>query len=162
MKSISIVGKNYVGHFDKVRVACRALILKDDKILLSVEKKNDLWMIPGGGLESGESINDCVIREVREETGYVISESEPVLEIVEMYENRKYISNYYFGNVIGNSEKHLTSQEIGNDLDTKWVDISFALDIFSKHQDFENIDEGKRGLYLREYSALKELLDIEK
>ena len=54
MKVIDIVGENYFGEWDKTRTACRAIIFKDDKILLSYETKHDQWMLPGGGLEDGE------------------------------------------------------------------------------------------------------------
>ena len=73
---IKIVGDNYVGHFDIVRVACRALVIQNGLMLLSHEENGDKWMLPGGGLEKGETEEDCVVREVEEETGYVIKPSE--------------------------------------------------------------------------------------
>jgi ADP-ribose pyrophosphatase YjhB (NUDIX family) len=42
------------------------------KILLVCRADNQLWVLPGGGMERGESIADCCIREVREETGFVV------------------------------------------------------------------------------------------
>ena len=48
---------------------------KDNKYLMlhRIKKKNDInegkWIAPGGHCENGESPDDCVIREVREETG---------------------------------------------------------------------------------------------
>ena len=47
-----------------------AIIFDDDgKILLSHRRDMDAWNLPGGGLEIGELPTECVIREVREETG---------------------------------------------------------------------------------------------
>jgi 8-oxo-dGTP diphosphatase len=55
------------------RVAAYAVILRDDRILLSRLAKRlttkELWTLPGGGLEHGEDPRDAVVREVHEETG---------------------------------------------------------------------------------------------
>ena len=50
-------------------VSVKAILFDtDDRVLLA---KNDRaeWELPGGRLEPGESIEDCVCREVAEETG---------------------------------------------------------------------------------------------
>ena len=62
MKTIDIVGQNYFGSYQKTRTACRAIIIKDDMILLSYEKNNDLYMLPGGGIEENETEIECVDR----------------------------------------------------------------------------------------------------
>ncbi len=54
------------------------IIVKDGKILLN--KRNDsekpelhgLWEFPGGGMEIGETVEENVIREIREECGYEV------------------------------------------------------------------------------------------
>lgn len=55
------------------RVAAYAVILRGDQILLSRlaarVTKQELWSLPGGGLEHGEDPRDAVVREVFEETG---------------------------------------------------------------------------------------------
>ncbi len=54
----------------KVTVGVFAVILdKDDRILLCHRTDRDLWNLPGGGLEKGESPWAGVKREVKEETG---------------------------------------------------------------------------------------------
>jgi 8-oxo-dGTP diphosphatase len=55
------------------RVAAYAVILRDDLILLSRLARSvtaeELWTLPGGGLDHGEDPRDAVVREVHEETG---------------------------------------------------------------------------------------------
>lgn len=49
------------------------LIVHEDKILLAQRKGvPDKWELPGGKVENKESPSQAVIREVREETGYVV------------------------------------------------------------------------------------------
>lgn len=42
---------------------------ENNKILLCHRYDYDLWNLPGGTMEAGESPWECVVREVREETG---------------------------------------------------------------------------------------------
>jgi 8-oxo-dGTP diphosphatase len=52
--------------------AAVALFNSDGNILVLRRKDNDKWTMPGGTLDFGESLTDCAIREVREETGFQI------------------------------------------------------------------------------------------
>jgi 8-oxo-dGTP diphosphatase len=49
-----------------------ALFNSGGELLLLHRKDNDKWTMPGGTLDSGESLADCAIREVLEETGLQI------------------------------------------------------------------------------------------
>lgn len=64
------------------RLAVRAAILKDDRLLMVNAYPgtgSDLWCLPGGGVEPGQSLPENLIREVAEETGLPISVSAPIL-----------------------------------------------------------------------------------
>ena len=66
-------------------VGVGAILLKRDRILMAQRGKEPLkgwWSLPGGALETGESLADGVRREVREETGLEIRPM-GVLEIFE-------------------------------------------------------------------------------
>lgn len=60
---------------DKRRVGVRAIIWHDSKLLAVRHRSEktggakDFWAIPGGGLDPGESLEDCLRREVYEELG---------------------------------------------------------------------------------------------
>jgi 8-oxo-dGTP diphosphatase len=52
------------------RIGVFALIFNYEKqILLGHRRDIDWWNLPGGGMESGETVDEAICREVREETG---------------------------------------------------------------------------------------------
>jgi len=54
------------------RPGAYALIL-DEASRLAVLQLPEGWYLPGGGLEAGESLKNCLLREVREETGQKVT-----------------------------------------------------------------------------------------
>ena len=63
MESINIFGENRFETYTKIRKACRGIVISNGMILLTYEVNTDQWFIPGGGLESGESLEACCVRE---------------------------------------------------------------------------------------------------
>ncbi|SNR57918.1 NUDIX hydrolase [Paracoccus sediminis] len=64
------------------RLAVRAAILKGDRLLLVNAypgQQSDLWCLPGGGVEPGQSLPENLMREVAEETGLAIRIGAPIL-----------------------------------------------------------------------------------
>ena len=159
MKTIDIIGENYFGKREKTRTACRAIVIKDNKLLLSYEKVTGQWMIPGGGLEDDEDEKECCIREVAEETGILIRPSECQLEIDEYYEEWKWVNRYFIGEIIGHTDMRLTEREREVGMEPRWLPIKEITAIFSQHQAYTQTDEMRRGMYLREYRALCELVN---
>jgi len=63
------------------RVAVGAIVFKDHQVLLVRRGKppaENLWAIPGGGVEIGETLQEAAEREILEETGVTIRALEPV------------------------------------------------------------------------------------
>ena len=54
------------------RVAVSALIFDGERILLALRRDIGWWNLPGGGMEVGETVDEALLREVREETGLEI------------------------------------------------------------------------------------------
>jgi ADP-ribose pyrophosphatase len=66
---------------DQPRVAVGAIVFKDKQVLLVRRGKppaRDLWAIPGGSVEIGETLQRAAEREIFEETGITIQALEPV------------------------------------------------------------------------------------
>lgn len=154
MKTIEIIGRNFCGATARTRVACRGIVLQDGKLLLSHETTTGWWMIPGGGLEGEESIEECCAREVLEETGYVVKAAELFLTLKECYGDWCYVSYYFRCEVTGTGETHLTHLEESRGLVPEWLDFDDACAIFADHQRCAAISEEMRGVYLREHRAL--------
>lgn len=154
MKTIEIIGKNFRGTAAHTRVACRGLVLKEGKLLLSHETNTGWWMIPGGGVEGDESIEACCVREIQEETGYIVRPTELFLTLKECYGDWCYISHYFRCEVTGQGTATLTEQEESRGLVPEWVDFDEACAIFAAHESYAAVSEEKRGVYQREDRAL--------
>jgi 8-oxo-dGTP diphosphatase len=83
---------------NKVRVRACGICINEDKILLinhkGVGEKGSLWAPPGGGVEYGESPDETLVREYKEETGLRIAVKEflfvnelfvPPLQAIELF-----------------------------------------------------------------------------
>lgn len=159
VKVIDIRGANAHETFTKIREGCRGIVIKDSRMLISHEVNTDYYLIPGGGLEEGESPEECCEREVLEETGYIVKPTCHFVTVNEYYEEYKYIGHYFLCEVVGKGEQSLTSAEAERGLVPEWIDLSKMLEMYSKHDDWAETNEDKRGSYLREYTALREYFD---
>ena len=78
-----------------VPAASAIVVEKNGHILLEHRVDNDLWALPGGTMEPGETIGQTVVREVLEETGLRV---EPT-GIVGVYSDPDHIIEYADGEV---------------------------------------------------------------
>jgi len=72
------------------RLATKAMIVQDDKLLLVKEIPEMWWGFPGGGVDHGETVESSLIREVEEEIGV------PANKITSDFE----IAHYNIGSVV--------------------------------------------------------------
>ncbi len=68
---------------------------EEGRILLQHRVDNDLWALPGGTHDFGESIEDTVIREIKEETGLDVE----VTGLVGIYTDPRHVIAYSDGEV---------------------------------------------------------------
>lgn len=81
---------------NSIVAAVAAIVRNDDGDLLMIERTdNNLWAIPGGAQDIGESVVDTVRREVREETGIDVD----VTGLSGIYSDPKHVIAYDDGEV---------------------------------------------------------------
>ncbi len=87
----------------RVRVA--GVIIENKKILLIAHKKNDsiYWLIPGGGVDYGESLEEALIREFSEELNISVSVDQLALlmDSIDPEGNRHIINICFFCKYLG-------------------------------------------------------------
>jgi 8-oxo-dGTP diphosphatase len=106
------------------QVAVGAIVFKEDKVLLVLRGKPpavNLWSIPGGSVELGETLQEATEREIREEAGITIRAREPVYTFDVLERDNK--GNVRFHYVIVDLEADYISGELrpGDDaVDVRW------------------------------------------
>ncbi|MCM0622852.1 NUDIX hydrolase [Nocardioides bruguierae] len=95
------------------------------RVLLIHKTDNNLWALPGGGHEIGESITDTVVREVKEETGYDVV----VERLTGTYTNPNHVMAYEDGEVRQQFSIAFAARLVGGEARTsseskrvEWVD----------------------------------------
>jgi len=85
-----------LGKEGKLRLGCSATIFDKtrEKVLLTQRTDNRLWCLPGGQVESGESVAEACEREVWEETGLRVR----VTRLIGVYSNPDQLVIYPDGN----------------------------------------------------------------
>lgn len=115
--------RRLAGHQPLIMVTSSAVIVKKNKILLQLRKDLNCWAIHGGALDLGETIEDCLIRETKEEIGltpisyyhfrtysgmdFIIKY--PNNDIVYLVEN-VFIVNNYTGNIVIDKSEVITTK----------------------------------------------------
>ena len=106
--------------------AASAVVVDDEgRILLHRRRDNEKWALPGGVMELGESLSDCVRREVREETGLEVE----VERIVGIYSDPKHVFSYDDGEVRQEFSICFACRRISGDLDVS--DESYEVRYFA-------------------------------
>jgi len=100
------------------------LICKDNEVLV-VHNVGGGWSLPGGAVESGETLEAAVIREVKEETGLVIA-VDHIVAVNEAYvkENNHHALFFTFMSQVISGQPAIQDEEEIDDIE--WVDFATA------------------------------------
>ena len=121
------------------RPSARAIIIKKNKVYMIHSMKYDYYEFPGGGLENGESMIDCLVRETKEEAGLIIKpESIKEFGYVHRIHKDKYDNeltfvqdNYYYLCDVENTliNQSLTEKEKDEGFVLELVDINTVINV---------------------------------
>jgi 8-oxo-dGTP diphosphatase len=97
-------------------VVAAAIIWQKDMILLARRKPEShlggLWEFPGGKKELGETLEDCLRREVQEELGVEISEPQPFHVLRHQYPEKEVLLYFFTCSIIHGVPQALECPEI--------------------------------------------------
>ena len=82
--------RKLIGNELLMTVGCGIIIEKEKQILLQHRKDQDIWGIPGGVMEPGETFLETAVRETFEETGLTAEQ----LQLFGLYSGEKGFSEY--------------------------------------------------------------------
>ena len=151
---------------DRYRTTVRAIILKDNKILMVYSKLFKDYTFPGGGVKAEESINEALIREVQEELG---ANKVKILDLYGYMEEKKFgmsennrvylqTSYYYFVEIDNIGKQNLMDNELEHGVDPVWLTINEAIENNSKIMTEFHHKKGMRTVLKREHEVLTSLL----
>ena len=112
-----------------MRVA--AIIVKDDKILLIHRIKNgqEYYVFPGGGVKEGESLEEALIREIKEELTLDTKVFKQIFNITNQGRDEFYflIQEYYGTPQLNGEEKERMNED--NQYIPVWIKLSEAINL---------------------------------
>ena len=115
------------------RTACRGIVKKDGKYLVTRLKVNDIHMLPGGGVEENETLEEACKREVQEETGVIVKVLKETVRITEYFIDSIWTNVYFMCEYIEQSTNNLTDEEVDLGLETLWLTELELMDIFENN-----------------------------
>lgn len=144
------------------REAARAIVTRDDKILLLYTERYDDFSFPGGGIGPGESPEAGLHRELHEETGAnqikIVSHFGYVTEYVPTYKadwDVMYQTSHWFSCEIGQTlgDTRFEDYEVANGMSAVWVTLGEAL---SHNRDVIQRRPSKMGLSIQRETLVLE------
>ncbi|MEU7644123.1 NUDIX domain-containing protein [Streptomyces huasconensis] len=95
-------------------VAASAVVTDEaGRILLQRRRDNDLWALPGGGMDMSDSLPGTAVREVKEETGLDVE----ITGLVGTYTDPRHVIAYADGEVRRQFNVCFTARRVGGKLE---------------------------------------------
>lgn len=150
------------------RPSIRGISIRDGKVLLVYARNLDYYLVPGGGFEKGESEEEALTREMREETGYSVvpgslREFGHVLRVQKDTDNEDEIfeqDNIYYFVEVSNQPEHplkLDDYESEDGFEAVWMDPFEA----SHHNHFSKFTSKEDPIIVEREERILDVIDLE-
>ncbi len=100
----------------KVIDVAAGLVFFGGKLLITQRRLDDhlggLWEFPGGKVEPGETFEDCLVRELREELGIEVSVGEQIEDITHTYPEKTVRLKFFMCALVSGTAKPIYCQEL--------------------------------------------------
>jgi 8-oxo-dGTP diphosphatase len=107
---------------EKIRNRVAAIIIEDGTMLLVQHEKHGkkYWLLPGGGVEFGEALEEAVTRELLEEANLDIEVGDLLFVSESIPEDKhRHVINYYFEAKITGGELKVGADDVLRDV--QWI-----------------------------------------
>lgn len=140
MRTLRIIGKEINSEF-RLRNRAAGIVLNDKKEIILMNLTNMYFhMLPGGGMDSNENMEEALYRELKEETGAnveIISELGIVVENLEQRQ-MKQITYFYLTKIVGEIEEpNLMPDELEQGYQVEWYSIDDTIKILEEESEYE-------------------------
>ena len=113
-----------------MRQSVRAIVVREGRTLVMYRNKfgNEYYTLVGGGVDMGETLEEALARELREETGFVVRSARPVFveDAGDIYGPQYMYLCEVEGDEprLGEDTEEFKTKAFGNIYEPKWVDMA--------------------------------------
>ncbi len=119
-----------------IRNTVKAIIIRNNEILInkcSDNKNGDYYTLPGGGQNKFESLQEALVRECLEETGYLISPIKLIALCEEIYNDPvtreefpdyAHILHHIFICKLCSDKREIPTEKDSSQIESEWVAVS--------------------------------------
>ena len=157
MRKLNLYSDDYDETISHVpRKGARGIILHDSKVLLLHYETLNHYVLPGGGIEPGETALEAFHREILEETGYHVDGAKAVLELTEHFKDSIWSHTFFVAHTHGpKNEPVWTEEEKKYTITLHALDPLDALELLSTHV---GDDPYSANIMTREFLGLSEAM----
>ncbi len=139
MKILSIFNPDNILDIENLpashRISTRAIVLDEqDNIALLHAKNLNYYALPGGGVDEGETMDQAVVRECKEEVGCLVEIIRPLGKVLEVKNDPLRVSEVfgYLVRLVGEKGvPELMPDEIEEGFVVKWLPVTQAKEILA-------------------------------
>jgi ADP-ribose pyrophosphatase YjhB (NUDIX family) len=126
-----------------ISIGAGVVIVQDGKVLLIQREDFEVWALPGGGVDEGESLAETAVREAHEETGLVVE----ITHLIGIYSEIGSWSDWHIASFAAKVVSGEINSQVGEVLDVRFFPFDkLPEDMFWWHrQHIEDFQAGAGG-----------------